>query len=56
MGLEDFVRMVQTKIGLSSETFFLSSLGRVLDSVRDERLGTRFIRPCQFSVARWHHA
>ena len=34
MGLEHFVEMVQTKIGLSSETFFLSSLGRALDSVR----------------------
>ena len=34
MGLEDFVRMAQTKKGLSPETFFLSSLGRVLDSVR----------------------
>ena len=34
MDLEDFVEKVQTKIGLSSETFFLSSLGRMLDSVR----------------------
>ena len=33
MDLEDFVEMVQTTMGLSSETFFLSSLGRVLDSV-----------------------
>ena len=34
MELEDSVEMVQTKLGLSTETFFLSSLGRVLDSVR----------------------
>ena len=34
MGLEDFVRLVRTQIGLSPETFFLSSLGRVLDSAR----------------------
>ena len=34
MEFEDLVEMVQTKIGLSSKTFFLSFLGRVLDSVR----------------------
>ena len=34
MEFDDFVEVVQTKIGLSSKTFFLSFLGRVLDSVR----------------------
>ena len=38
MGLEDFVRKAQTKVDLSSETFFLSSLGRVLDSVQTKDL------------------
>ena len=33
MDLEDFVEIVQTKIGLSSEIFFLFSLGRVLGGV-----------------------
>ena len=34
MEFEDFVDLVQTKLGLPSDTFFLSFLGRVLDSVR----------------------
>ena len=34
MVIEDLVEMVQTKLGLPSEAFFLSCMGRVLDSVR----------------------
>ena len=38
MDLEDLVEMVQTKLGLPSEVFFLSYMGRVLDSVRMKEL------------------
>ena len=56
MEIEDLVEIVQTKLGLPSEAFFLSFLGRVLDSVRMKDLTRGLVYPCQFSVARWHDA
>ena len=38
MEIEDLVEMVQTKLSLPSEVFFLSYMGRVLDSVRMKKL------------------